>query len=84
MVISQLIDTTKFPDIGRLVQYAAAVTLVITVLTAIPLFISYLQGGDGVEIITHLHVWFGVVWVIVAVGNFVWFKRPLFQFRRYL
>lgn len=77
-------ETIQLPDIGQLVQYATAVTLVITVLTAVPLFISHLRAGDGLEIITHLHVWFGVVWVIVAVSNFVLFKRPLFQFRRYL
>ena len=74
----------QFPTIGKVVQYTTVVTLVATVLTAVPLFISYLQGGEGLEIISHLHVWFGVVWVIVAVSNFVFVKQPLFQFRRYL
>lgn len=54
-------ETIQFPDIGQFVQDAAAVTLVITVLTAVPLFISYLQAGDRLEVITHLHLWFGVV-----------------------
>jgi len=74
----------QFSGIGKSVQYTTVIALVVTVLTAVPLFISYLQGGEGLEIIIHLHVWFGVVWAIVAVSNFAFVKRPLFQFRRYL
>jgi hypothetical protein len=84
MVRHNAMAKIRLPAIGQLVQYATALALLLTVLTAVPLFISYLRGGEGVAILTDLHVWFGVAWIIVAVSNFVLFKRPLFQFRRYL
>lgn len=69
---------------GNVIQYLSALTLAVTVLTAIPLFISYLNGGDGLQVLTDLHVWIGMAWVIIAASNFIVFKRPLIEFRRYL
>lgn len=69
---------------GKVIQYGSALALAVTVLTAVPLFVSYLNGGDGLQIVTDLHVWIGVAWVILAVSNFIVFKRPLIEFRRYL
>ena len=69
---------------GKVIQYGSALTLAVTVLTAVPLFISYLNGGEGLQILTDLHVWIGVAWVILAASNFIVFKRPLIEFRRYL
>ncbi|MEF8774172.1 MAG: hypothetical protein V5A37_05595 [Halobacteriales archaeon] len=58
--------------------------MVATIVTAVPLFVSYLGGTDGLAAITHLHVWFGAAWVVAAVANFLFVGRPLFRFRRYL
>lgn len=69
---------------GKVIQYGSALTLAVTVLTAVPLFISYLNGGEALQILTDLHVWIGVAWVILAASNFIVFKRPLIEFRRYL
>ncbi|MEF8893498.1 hypothetical protein [Halodesulfurarchaeum sp.] len=69
---------------GKVVQYLSILTLAVTVLTAVPLFLAYLNGNEGLQFITDIHVWIGVIWVILAASNFLVFKRPLFQFRRYL
>ena len=58
--------------------------MAITVITAAPLFVSYLNGTEGLEVITDIHVWVGVIWVLIALSNFVFFRRPIFQFRRHM
>ena len=69
---------------GTWVQYITVLTLAVTVLTAVPLFITYLNGTDGPQLVTDIHVWMGMFWVVSAGTNFLVFKRPLFQFRRHL
>lgn len=68
----------------RFVQYATAITLALTVLTGILLFVSSLRGSDPTGIVTDIHAWVAIAWVVVASINFVFAKNPLFQFRRYL
>lgn len=47
-----------------------------TILTSIPLFISYISNHDpGNPLIVHLHVWLGVLFIVFAVTNMIMNKR---------
>lgn len=60
----------KFLNIGRIVAFS------ITVLSTIPLFISYLRGVPPRHpLIVHLHVWFGLVFLILAIVGMVTQKK---------
>ncbi len=43
-------------------------TFIILLLTSIPLFVNYILGqGPSRELIIHLHVWFGLIFLILAI-----------------
>ncbi|MCK4530969.1 MAG: hypothetical protein KAU44_07300 [Candidatus Marinimicrobia bacterium] len=47
-----------------------------TVLTSIPLFINYLRDIEPEhQLITHLHVWFGLAFVIFAIISMIMQKK---------
>ncbi|MBN1997050.1 hypothetical protein JW935_05820 [candidate division KSB1 bacterium] len=55
---------------GRMVSF------IVTLLSTIPLFVHYVMGTHPKkEIITHLHVWFGLAFIIFAVMSMVMKKR---------
>ncbi len=45
-------------------------TFILVLLTTIPLFINYITGQEPVHrLIVHLHVWFGLIFFIVAIPS---------------
>ena len=53
---------------NHVLAFAQILTFVLTAITSIPLFISYLKGVDPMNpVFTHLHVWFGLAFIIVAL-----------------
>lgn len=43
-------------------------TFIILLLTSIPLFVNYILGQEpSRELIIHLHVWFGLIFLILAI-----------------
>jgi len=47
-----------------------------TVLTSIPLFVMYLSHREAKSVlVSHLHVWFGVVFIIFAITNMIMIKK---------
>lgn len=47
-----------------------------TILTSIPLFILYVSGiKPSHSLMIHLHVWFGLLFIIFAVTNMIMNKR---------
>ena len=53
---------------NRILAFAQTLTFAITAITSIPLLISYVRGVDPMNpIFIHLHVWFGLAFIIVAL-----------------
>jgi len=49
-----------------------------TVLTTIPLLVNYLKGTEPkFELITHLHVWFGTILIIVVLIRIIMNRKKL-------
>lgn len=47
-----------------------------TILTSIPLFILYISGIEpSHRLMIHLHVWFGLLFIIFAVTNMIMDKQ---------
>lgn len=60
----------KFLNVLRMVTFIA------TLLTTIPLFINYIRDvAPKHPLITHLHVWFGLAFFIVAVISMILTKK---------
>ncbi|MDD3095832.1 MAG: hypothetical protein WDA41_03230 [Candidatus Neomarinimicrobiota bacterium] len=60
----------KFLNILRMVTFIA------TLLTTIPLFINYIRDvAPKHPLITHLHVWFGLAFFIVAIISMILTKK---------
>jgi len=56
----------------KIVSSVRMLTFIVTLLTTIPLFITYLLGSEPTQqLIVHLHVWFGLVFFITAIINMV-------------
>ncbi|MDX9780974.1 MAG: hypothetical protein WC372_05305 [Candidatus Neomarinimicrobiota bacterium] len=52
------------------------VTFIATLLTTIPLFINYIRDvAPKHPLITHLHVWFGLAFFIVAIISMILTKK---------
>jgi hypothetical protein len=50
---------------------------IITVLSTIPLFIKYLTNAElENQLILHLHVWFGLIFIILAMLAMFLDKKP--------
>lgn len=53
---------------NRMLAFAQILTFAITAITSIPLLVSYLRDVDPMNpIFIHLHVWFGLAFIIVAL-----------------
>lgn len=60
----------------KVVSLIKMISFVVTILTSIPLFVSYLTSqAPRFQIITDLHVWFGAIFIVFAVTNMVMNKR---------
>lgn len=60
----------KIINIGRIITFIA------TLLTTIPLFINYILGiSPKNQLIVHLHVWFGLLFLIFAIISMVMQKK---------
>lgn len=60
----------KIINIGRIITFIA------TLLTTIPLFINYILGiSSKNQLIVHLHVWFGLLFLIFAIISMVMQKK---------
>jgi F0F1-type ATP synthase assembly protein I len=52
------------------------VTFIVTLGTTIPLFVNYLAGtAPKHAMITHLHVWFGLAFFIIAIISMLLMKK---------
>jgi hypothetical protein len=60
----------------KILNLLRMVTFAVTLLTTIPLFINYLsQTAPRHALISHLHVWFGLAFFIVAIISMVITKK---------
>lgn len=60
----------------KIVSSVRMLTFIVTLLTTIPLFITYLLGSEPThQLIVHLHVWFGLVFFITAIMNIIMKKK---------
>lgn len=58
--------------------WATILSLGATVLTTIPLLVNYLKGTESrFELITHLHVWFGTIFIIVVLIRIIMNRKKL-------
>ncbi|MDD4961244.1 MAG: hypothetical protein PHX07_03295 [Candidatus Marinimicrobia bacterium] len=65
----------------KILNLLRMVTFAVTLLTTIPLFINYLsQTAPPHALISHLHVWFGLAFFIVAIISMVITKKKDSQF----
>ncbi len=60
----------------KFVSSVRMLTFIVTLLTTIPLFITYLLGSEPThQLIVHLHIWFGLVFFITAIVNMIMKKK---------
>lgn len=60
----------------KILNIVRMISFVITLLTSIPLINSYLRDvNPKFPIFTHLHVWFGVIFIITAIISMILQKR---------
>lgn len=60
----------------KIISSVKMLTFIATLLTTIPLFITYLIGSQPThQLIVHLHVWFGLVFFITAIMNMIMKKK---------
>jgi len=53
---------------NRMLAFAQILTFAITAITSVPLLVSYLRDVDPMNpLFIHLHVWFGLAFIIVAL-----------------
>ncbi len=51
-------------------------TFIVLILTSIPLFVNYLRGITPEHLlITHLHVWFGLAFIVFAIIGMMMQKK---------
>ncbi len=53
---------------NKILDHIRTTTFIILLLTSIPLFINYILGRESSkELIIHLHVWIGLLFLILAI-----------------
>ena len=58
--------------INRILLFTSIITLGVTILTSIPLFINYLKGSDvQFPLFVDLHVWLGLVFTISTLSRMI-------------
>lgn len=52
----------------KIINKTRMVAFMVTIVTSIPLFLSYLTYSQPKnELVTHLHVWFGLIFIVISV-----------------
>ena len=65
-------------NIHKPLLWATIISFGVTILTTIPLLINYLKGTEPkFELITHLHVWFGTIFIIVVLIRIIMNRKKL-------
>lgn len=60
----------------KILNILRMITFIATLLTTIPLFVNYLRDVTPKNpLITHLHVWFGLAFFIVAIISMLISKK---------
>jgi len=58
--------------INKILLFTSIITLGVTILTSIPLFINYLKGYDvQFNLFVDLHVWFGLAFTISTLSRII-------------
>jgi len=58
--------------------WATIISFGATIITTIPLLVNYLKGTEPkFELITHLHVWFGTIFIIVVLLRIIMNRKKL-------
>jgi len=66
----------KAPSFKKILNIIQILTFIVTSATAIPLLVSYLRDVDSAfPLFTHLHVWFGFVFILVAITRMAAMKK---------
>jgi len=62
----------------KILLWTTVLSFIMIVLTTIPLFVSYLKGTEPkFSIFVHLHVWFGVMLVVVVIIRMIMNRKTL-------
>ena len=62
----------------KILLWTTVLSFIMIVLTTIPLFVSYLKGTEPkLSIFVHLHVWFGVMLVVVVIIRMIMNRKTL-------
>jgi hypothetical protein len=60
------------------IQIARMVSLGITLLTSLPLFIRYLSASQARQpLVVHLHVWFGLLFLVLVVAGMITNRKTI-------
>lgn len=52
----------------NIINKTRMIAFIVTILSTIPLFLSYLTDSQPKnELVTHLHVWFGLIFIVMSV-----------------
>jgi len=62
----------------KILLWTTILSFIMIVLTTIPLLVNYLKGIDPkFPIFVHLHVWFGIVFVVVVIIRMIINRKTL-------
>ena len=62
----------------KILLWAIIPSFIVVVLTTIPLFVNYLKGTEPkFPIFVHLHIWFGVIFVVVVIIRMIMNRKTL-------
>lgn len=54
----------------KIINKTRMIAFIVTILSTIPLFLSYLTDSQPKnELVIHLHVWFGLIFIVLSVVN---------------
>ncbi len=68
LILSQLSFKIKIKRFDRILALAQVLTFTIAAITSVPLFVSYLRNTNPLNpMFIHLHVWFGLLFIMVAL-----------------
>lgn len=60
----------------KIINKTRMMAFIVTILSTVPLFLSYLTDSQPKnELVTHLHVWFGLIFIVISVSSMLLGKR---------
>jgi hypothetical protein len=60
----------------KIINKTRMMAFIVTILSTVPLFLSYLTDSQPKnELVIHLHVWFGFIFIVISVSSMVLEKR---------